>query len=63
MVRIFFEAEGVNGHALIAWPKAYHPKSDLGRFVRRYGKLPEVGMTVSVYMNADSGFYELDLGK
>lgn len=60
---IRFEAPGVNGHAVITWPKAYHPKSDLGRFVRRYGRLPAVGVKVFVYMNAETGFFDLDLGK
>ena len=63
MARIFFEGEGVTGRASMNWPEHYHPKSDLGRFVRRYGSLPKVGLAVFAALNAETGFYDLDLGK
>lgn len=63
MARIYFEGEGVNGRSAMNWPKTYHPRSDLGRFVRTYGSLPKVGMKVRAVLNGDTGFYDLDLGK
>ena len=58
---IAFEGEGLVGNSVMNLPKGkVRPKSALGTFVARYGRLPKVGMTVSIH--ADENLYgQMDL--
>jgi len=53
---IAFEGDGLVGNAVMNLPKGkVRPKSAMGQFVARYGRLPKVGMAVSIH--ADENLY------
>lgn len=57
---VYFEGEGFVGNNVMTKLASAHPKSNLGRFHKRWGTFPKKGMKASAHMDED-GNYHLDL--